>query len=67
MFFIAYVFKGQVLVIAGRVKIVSHSPFRTFAIFEYFCPLSYKNMLYNIDILANIPGQQVISRDHRAS
>ena len=34
MFLIAYKFKGQVHVFAGRVKIVSHS-----SIFKYFCPL----------------------------
>ena len=39
MFFIAYVFKGQVHVFAGRVKIVSHSSCRTSAILKYFCPL----------------------------
>ena len=39
MFFIAYTFKGQVHVFAGRVKIVSHSSCRTSAIFKYFCPL----------------------------
>ena len=39
MFFIGYTFKGQVLVFAGRVKIVRHSSCRTSAIFKYFCPL----------------------------
>ena len=39
MFFIAYAFKGQVHVFAGRVKIVSHSSCRTSAILKYFCPL----------------------------
>ena len=39
MFFIAYTFKGQVHVFAGRVKIVSHSTCRTSAILKYFCPL----------------------------
>ena len=39
MFFIAYAFKGQVHVFAGRVKIVSHSSCRTSAIFKYFFPL----------------------------
>ena len=38
MFFIAYAFKGQVCVFAGRVKIVSHSSCRTSAILKYFCP-----------------------------
>ena len=33
MFFIAYVFKGQVHVLAGQVKMVSHSSCRTSAIF----------------------------------
>ena len=32
-------FKGQVHVIAGRVKIVSYSSCRTSAILKYFCPL----------------------------
>ena len=39
MFFIAYPFKGQVHVFAGRVKIVSHSSCRTSAILKYFGPL----------------------------
>ena len=39
MLFIAYTFKGQEHVFAGRVKIVSHSSCRTSAIFKYFCPL----------------------------
>ena len=39
MFFIAYAFKGQLNVFAGRVKIVSHSSCRTSAILKYFCPL----------------------------
>ena len=39
MFSIAYAFKGQVQVFAGRVKIVSHSSCRTVAILKYFCPL----------------------------
>ena len=39
MFFIAYAFKGQVHVFAGRVKIVSHSSCRTSSILKYFCPL----------------------------
>ena len=39
MFFIAYAFKGQVHLFAGRVKVVSHSSCRTCAIFKYFCPL----------------------------
>ena len=34
MFFIAYTFKGQVHVFAGRVKIVSHSSCRTNAILK---------------------------------
>ena len=45
MFFIAYTFKGQVHVFAGRVKIVSHWSCRTSAIFKYFCPLSPKSGL----------------------
>ena len=39
MFFIAYNFKGQAHVFAGRVKIVSHSSCRTSIILKYFCPL----------------------------
>ena len=39
MFFIAYTFKGQVHVFAGRVEIVSHLSCRTSAILNYFCPL----------------------------
>ena len=39
MFSIAYAFKGQVHVFAGRAKIVSHSSCRTSAILKYFCPL----------------------------
>ena len=38
-FFIAYAFKGQVHVFAGRVKIVSHMSCRTSAILKFFCPL----------------------------
>ena len=52
MFFIAYAFKGQVHVFAGRVKIVCHSPFRTSAILKYFSPLSLvarKRVLGNCD------------------
>ena len=40
VFFIAYTFKGQVHVFAGRVKIVSHSSCRTSAILKYFCPMA---------------------------
>ena len=36
MFYIAYAFKGQVHVFAGRVKFVSDSSCRTSAIFKYF-------------------------------
>ena len=39
MFFIAYAFKVQVHVFAGRVLIVSHSSCRTSAIWKYFCHL----------------------------
>ena len=46
MFFIAYTFKGQVHVLAGRVKIVSHSSCRTSAILKYFCPLDSIISLY---------------------
>ena len=38
MLFIAYAFKGQVPVFAGRVKIVSLSSCRTSAILKYFVP-----------------------------
>ena len=38
MFFIAYTFKGQVHVFAGRVKNVSRLSCRTSAIMKYFCP-----------------------------
>ena len=46
MFFIAYAFKGQVRVFAGRVKIVSHLPCRTSAILKYFCPLGLLYQLF---------------------
>ena len=46
MFFIAYAFKGQMCVIAGQVKIVSHSSCRTIATFKYFCPLCSIPNLY---------------------
>ena len=39
MFFIAYTFKGQLHVLAGRVKIVSNWSCRTSAILKYICPL----------------------------
>ena len=39
MLLIAYAFKGQVQVFAGRVKIVRHLSRRTCAISKYFCPL----------------------------
>ena len=39
MFYIAYTFKGQVHVFAGRVKIISHLSCRTSTILIYFCPL----------------------------
>ena len=39
MFFIAYAFKGQVHVFAGREKIVSHTSCWTSAILKYLCPL----------------------------
>ena len=39
MFLIAYAFKGQVHVFAGREKIESHLSSRTSAILKYFCPL----------------------------
>ena len=51
MFFIAYTFKGWVNVFAGHVKIISHSPCRTSAILNYFCPLktSYIEALKVLD------------------
>ena len=45
MFFIAYAFKGHVHAFAGQVKVVSHSPCRTSAIFKYFCPLPCTELL----------------------
>ena len=44
MFFIAYAFKGQMHVFAGRVKIVGHSSCRTSAILKYFCTLQRQEM-----------------------
>ena len=41
MFFIAYGFKGQVHVFAGRVNILSHSSCRTSTILKYYCALRY--------------------------
>ena len=38
MFFIAYAFKGQVHMFAGRVNIVSHSSCRTCTVLKYVCP-----------------------------
>ena len=46
MFLIAYAFKGQVHVYAGRVKIVSHLSCRTSAILKYFCPLPRIQRVY---------------------
>ena len=43
MFVIAYAFKGQVHVFAGRVKNVSHLSCRTSAILKYFCHLAEKD------------------------
>ena len=40
MFVIAYAFKGQVHVFAGRVKIVTHSDCRTSAILNFFFRLN---------------------------
>ena len=40
MIFIAYAFKGQEHVFAGRVKLLSHSSTGTSVILKYFCPLS---------------------------
>ena len=39
--FIAYAFKGQVHVFAGRMKIVSHPSCTTSVILKYFCPLLF--------------------------
>ena len=39
MFSFAFAFKGQVHVLAGRVKIVSHSFCNASAVLKYFCPL----------------------------
>ena len=50
MFFIAYTFKGHMHVLAGGVKIVSHSSCRTSAILKYFCPLRVKQLLQGIRI-----------------
>ena len=52
MYFIAYTFKEQVHVFAGRVKIVSHSSCRTSAILKYFCPLKGITMLtWNVALI----------------
>ena len=48
MFFIAYTFKGQLSVFAGRVNIVSHSSCKTSAILKYFCPLNYRQVCVKI-------------------
>ena len=45
MFFIAYAFKGQVHVFAGRVKIVSHSSCRKSATLKYNCLLKVQYSL----------------------
>ena len=50
MFFIAYAFKGQGHVFAGRVTIVSHSSCRTSAILKYFCPL----IVFRVGVAAEI-------------
>ena len=47
MFFIAYAFKGQEHLFAGRVKIVSHSSCRTGAILKYIVPCLW--MKNNVD------------------
>ena len=47
--FIAYTFKGQVHVFAGRVKIVSHWSCRTSAILKYFYPSIY-DAFFNVRI-----------------
>ena len=54
MFFIAYAFKGQVLLFAGQVKIVSHSSCRTSAILKYFCPLVNGSNSVNTDQTASL-------------
>ena len=53
-FFIAYAFKGQVHVFAGRVKIASHSSCRTSLILKYFCPLnSSKLCIYRVSYMSD--------------
>ena len=54
MFFIAYTFKGQEHVFAGRVKIVSQSSFRTSTILKYFCPLLLTLHTSHREIIQNI-------------
>ena len=46
MFFIAYTFKGQVHVFAGRVNIVSHPSCRTSAILKKFCPKGMSGLIW---------------------
>ena len=58
MFFIAYTFKGQVHVFAGRVKIISHSSCRTSAILKYFCPL----IVFRVGVAAEISVYRVTSK-----
>ena len=50
MFCIAYAFKGQVHVFAGRVKTVSHSSCRTSAILKYFV---HWLVFFKINLLEN--------------
>ena len=54
MFSIAYAFKGHAHVFAGRVKVVSHSSFRTSAIFKYFCPLHKPETLFCYGLLCMV-------------
>ena len=58
MFFIAYAFKGQVHVFAGRVKIVSHLSCRTSAILKYFCPL----LIFASSFTLTIQGEKLVPK-----
>ena len=66
MFLIAYAFKGQVHVFAGRVKVVSHSSCRTSAILKYFCPLqSIGDDCYYVKIKLCILIDMIINSNSR--
>ena len=59
MFFIAYTFKGQVHVFAGRVKIVSHSSCRTSTILKYFLsPGEELDLLFPLDLFMFLHGRE---------